>query len=29
MEPRVALTMSDEYPYASAVVIISAVPCMG
>ena len=26
MAPRVALTMTDEYPYASAVVIISAVP---
>lgn len=26
MAPRVALTMTDEYPYASAMVIISAVP---
>ncbi len=26
MEPRVALTMTDEYPYAYAQVIISAVP---
>jgi holo-[acyl-carrier protein] synthase len=26
MEARVALTMTDEYPYASAVVVISAVP---
>lgn len=26
MEARVALTMTDEYPYAEAVVIISAVP---
>src|SRR5918997_1887058 len=25
-EARVALTMTDEYPYASAVVVISAVP---
>lgn len=25
-EARVALTMSDEYPYASAIVVISAVP---
>jgi holo-[acyl-carrier protein] synthase len=29
MEARVALTMSDEYPYASAVVVISAVPRAG
>ena len=26
MEPRIALTMTDEYPYAFAQVIISAVP---
>lgn len=26
MRPALALTMTDEYPYASAVVIISAVP---
>ena len=25
-EARIALTMTDEYPYASAVVVISAVP---
>ena len=29
MEARVALTMTDEYPYASAIVIISAVPVVG
>lgn len=28
-EARVALTMTDEYPYASAVVVISAVPLPG
>ncbi|MCB8874504.1 holo-ACP synthase [Acidisoma silvae] len=28
MEAQVALTMTDEYPYAFAQVIISAVPCV-